>query len=62
VLPSDVKKRVAIEAGAPDSWYQFVGLDGKVFGIERFGLSAPYQEIYAEFGLTVDKVVAWLKA
>lgn len=61
VLPSDVKKRVAIEAGAPDSWYQFVGLDGKVFGIERFGLSAPYQEIYQEFGLTVEKVVAWLR-
>lgn len=61
VLPTDVKKRVAIEAGAPDSWYQFVGLQGKVFGIERFGLSAPYQEIYQEFGLTVDKLVAWLK-
>lgn len=61
VLPTDVKKRVAIEAGAADSWYQFVGLQGKVFGIERFGLSAPYQEIYQEFGLTVDKLVAWLK-
>ena len=50
--------RVAIEAGNPDLWYRFVGLQGRVLGIERFGLSAPYQQIYQEFGLTADAVVA----
>lgn len=41
VLPSDTKARVAIEAGHPDYWRKFVGLDGKVIGIDRFGVSAP---------------------
>ena len=41
VLPAECRARVAIEAGHPDYWYRFVGLDGAVVGIERFGLSAP---------------------
>jgi transketolase len=56
VLPRDVP-RVAIEAAAPQSWYRWVGEDGAIMGIERFGESAPYQRIYQEFGLTVEKVI-----
>jgi len=56
VLPVGVP-RVAIEAAHPMSWYRWVGDNGVVLGIERFGASAPYERIYEELGLTVDKVV-----
>ena len=56
VLPRGVP-RVAIEAAHPMSWYKIAGPDGVVLGIERFGASAPYQRIYQELGLTVDKLV-----
>ena len=49
--------RVAIEAAHPMSWYRWVGDNGIILGIERFGASAPYQAIYKELGLTVEKVV-----
>jgi len=57
VLPPGVP-RVAVEAGHPMSWYRWVGDDGVVLGLERYGASAPYERIYEELGLTVDKVVA----
>jgi transketolase len=60
VLPPDVP-RVAIEAAHPMSWYRWVGDNGVVLGLERFGASAPYERIYEELGLTVDKVVAAAK-
>jgi len=56
VLPPGVP-RIAVEAAAPQSWYRWVGERGVIMGIERFGESAPYQRIYKEFGLTVDRVV-----
>jgi transketolase len=56
VLPPGVP-RVAIEAAAPQSWYRWVGENGTIIGIERFGASAPYQRIYKELGLTVEHVV-----
>ena len=56
VLPAGIK-RVAIEAGHPMSWHRWVGSDGEILGIEHFGASAPYKEIFEHFGLTVDKVV-----
>jgi transketolase len=56
VLPPGVP-RVAVEAAAPQSWYRWVGEGGTILGIERFGASAPYQRIYQELGLTVDRVV-----
>jgi transketolase len=61
VLPRDAK-RIAVEAAHPMSWQRFVGTDGAVVGLERFGASAPYQRIYQELGLTVDRVVAIAKA
>lgn len=52
VLPPAITQRVAIEAGVPDTWYRWVGLEGKVLGIESFGLSAPAPAVYEYFGLT----------
>jgi len=57
VLPPGVR-RIAVEAAVPQSWYRWVGENGVILGIERFGESAPYQRIYKEFGLTVDGIVA----
>ncbi|WP_455209813.1 transketolase [Kaarinaea lacus] len=57
VLPAAVRARVAIEAGVTDYWRKFVGLDGKVIGIDRFGESAPGPKLYEYFGITVDNVV-----
>ena len=50
-------KRIAIEAAHPMSWYRWVGSDGIILGLDHFGASAPYQELYEHFGLTVDKLV-----
>ena len=55
VLPRGVK-RVAVEAAHPAPWYRWVGDDGSIVGIERFGASAPFQEIYRQFGITADRV------
>ncbi|RKZ51615.1 MAG: transketolase [Candidatus Parabeggiatoa sp. nov. 3] len=57
VLPSSVIKRVAVEAGVSDGWMKYVGLQGKVVGINRFGESAPAGELFKEYGFTVDNVV-----
>jgi transketolase len=58
VLPADCRKRVAVEAGVSGLWYKYVGLDGKVVAIDRFGLSAPAPLIYKELGITPEAVVA----
>ncbi|MGI9568217.1 MAG: transketolase-like TK C-terminal-containing protein, partial [Desulfobulbia bacterium] len=57
VLPGNVTARVAVEAAVTDGWYKYVGLNGKVIGINRFGESAPAGELFKEFGFTVDNVV-----
>src|SRR2546423_2983544 len=57
VLPKSCRKRVAIEAGVTQIWYQYVGLDGKVIGLHRFGLSAPGAEVMKEFGIDAKHVV-----
>ncbi|MBK0395020.1 transketolase [Kingella bonacorsii] len=61
VLPADLPK-VAVEAGVSDGWYKYVGLNGKVVGLDRFGESAPADELFKLFGFTVDNVVAAVKA
>jgi transketolase len=58
VLPPAIRARVAVEAGSTNGWYKYVGLDGEVVGLDRYGASAPYQTIYRELGLTADAVVA----
>jgi transketolase len=57
VLPRGVP-RVAVEAGVTDGWYRYVGLEGAVVGIDRFGESAPAGELFTLFGLTPEKVAA----
>jgi transketolase len=57
VLPKSCRKRVAIEAGVPHIWYQYVGLDGKVVGLHQFGLSAPGAEVMKERGIDAKHVV-----
>src|SRR5437870_4474147 len=57
VLPNSCRKRVAIEAGVSEIWYQYVGLDGKVIGLHQFGLSAPGAEVMKERGIDAQHVV-----
>jgi transketolase len=52
ILPKSCRKRVAVEAGASLSWHKYVGLDGQIVGIDRFGASAPYEKLYEVLGLT----------
>ena len=56
VLPKAVRKRVAVEAGVTDFWRKYVGLDGAVVGLDRFGESAPAGKLFEFFGLTAGKV------
>src|ERR1700761_8311001 len=62
VLPPSCRKRVAIEAGVTALWYQFVGLDGKVVGIDRFGMSAPGGKVMTELGMTAESVIQAVKS
>jgi len=57
ILPKSCRKRVAIEAGVPEIWYQYVGLDGKVIGLHQFGLSAPGAEVMKERGIDAQHVI-----
>ncbi|WP_311749219.1 transketolase [Proteus terrae] len=62
VLPASVKARVAIEAGIADYWFKYVGLDGAIVGMHSFGESAPANELFEEFGFTVENVVTQAKS
>ena len=57
VLPDAVRRRVAVEAGITGFWRQYVGLDGAVVGIDRFGASAPGDVLFRHFGFTADAIV-----
>ncbi len=57
VLPAACKKRVAIEAGTTALWYKYVGMEGKVVGIDRFGMSAPGDTVMKELGITAEAVL-----
>jgi len=61
ILPSKVTLRIAIEAAASASWYQFVGAHGKVIGLDHFGLSAPAKEAFKACGFTVPHIIAIAK-
>jgi len=62
VLPAAVTKRVAVEAGVTDFWHKYVGLDGKVIGVDRFGESAPAGDLFKHFGFTVENVVKHVRS
>ncbi len=57
VLPSSVPTRVAVEAAHRDYWYKYVGLDGRIVGMDSFGESAPADALFEYFGITTDAVV-----
>lgn len=61
VLPAGVP-RVVVEAGVTDGWYKYVGLEGRVIGLDRFGESAPAGELFKEFGITAEAVVDAVRA
>jgi len=58
VLPASCEKRVAVEAGVSALWHQFVGPAGKIVAIDRFGLSAPAEQVFEALGITTEAVVA----
>lgn len=62
ILPRAVQTRMSVEAGATLGWERYVGLSGKIIGIDHFGASAPYKTIFEHFGFTVDNVYAEAKA
>ncbi|QEP44133.1 transketolase [Ectothiorhodospiraceae bacterium BW-2] len=62
VLPSSCTARVAVEAAVTDGWYKYVGLNGKVVGINRFGESAPAGLLFKEFGFTAESVAEAVKS
>src|SRR5437773_6384937 len=62
VLPNECRKRVAIEAGVTEIWYEYVGLDGKVIGLHEFGLSAPGPEVMKERGIDAQHVIGAAKS
>ena len=62
VLPNECRRRVAIEAGVPEIWSQYVGLDGKIVGLHRFGMSAPGNEVMKELGIDAQHVIEITKS
>jgi transketolase len=56
VLPAGVTARVAVEAARPFGWERWVGQSGTMIGVDRFGASAPFQEIYQHLGLTPEAI------
>ena len=61
VLPDGLRARLAVEAGSPIGWRKYVTEDGAVIGVDRFGESAPGEEVMREYGFTVDHVVSKAK-
>ena len=57
VLPSAIRPRLAVEAALPQGWHRYVGDNGDIIGIERFGASAPGNVVMEKLGFTVDHVV-----
>lgn len=62
ILPPSVTSRVAVEAGVTDCWWKYVGTNGKVLGLDRFGESAPAGDLFKEFGFTAENVVSHVES
>jgi transketolase len=61
VLPPQVRRRIAVEAGIEMGWAKYLGAEGRFVGLTGFGGSAPFEQLYEHFGLTADRVVAVAK-
>jgi transketolase len=57
VLPSGIKARLAVEAGVSQGWQEWVGDEGMVIGVNKFGASAPAERLFKEYGFTVENVI-----
>lgn len=62
VLPDSIRTRMALEMGTTNYWYKYVGLDGLVIGIDKFGVSGKAQDVIDAYGFTVDKIVESFKS
>jgi transketolase len=62
VIPSSCKKRIAMEAGVSALWYKYVGLDGKIVGVDRFGMSAPGDKVMEVMGMTAENLLDQIKS
>lgn len=61
VLPNNVRARVAVEAGSSCCWFKYVGLDGKVIGMDTFGASAPADKLFEKYGFSTQNIVRVVK-
>ena len=57
VLPGNVRSRLAVEAGVSQGWERWLGSEGVFIGMDGFGCSGPYQQVYTHFGITVERIV-----
>jgi transketolase len=62
ILPPRVTARLAVEAGSPLGWHEWVGSKGDILGITKFGASAPYQEIFQHYGFTVENIISRVRS
>jgi transketolase len=62
VLPRAVTRRLAVEAGATQSWWRYVGAGGRVLGIDRFGASGKAADVFTHFGFTADNIALEIRA
>jgi len=62
VLPRAVTKRLAVEAAATQTWWKYVGLDGAVLGMDRFGASGKAADLFPHFGFTADNVAKQIES
>lgn len=61
VFPSNIEKRISIEAGSTMGWQKWVGSQGITIGLDRYGESAPYQDVYSHLGISVDNIIKQAK-
>jgi transketolase len=62
VLPNNVTRRVAVEAGSSDYWHRFIGTEGRIIGIDHYGESAPAKDLFKLFGFTAENIVSVVKS
>ena len=62
VIPSSVRARVCVEAGASMPWYKYAGLDGKIIGVDEYGISGPAKQLFNHYGFTTENVVNTAKS
>ncbi|MEO7529754.1 MAG: transketolase C-terminal domain-containing protein [Sediminibacterium sp.] len=61
IFPKTIRKRLAVEAASPLGWHKYVTDEGAILAMHRFGESAPAEDLYKEFGFTIENVVATAK-